>query len=68
VKRVRDDLGEPDEPGLHIPQEEQMYGTEEQAAETHGQPDLADLMDELRGRRVRMEKADPRRIDPKDGG
>ena len=40
VERVGDDLGDPHEPGLHVPQEEQVHGAEQQAAEADGQPDL----------------------------
>src|SRR5215510_510974 len=42
VERVGGDLREPHEPGLHVFQEEEMHGAEEESAEAHDEPDLAD--------------------------
>jgi hypothetical protein len=40
VKRVGDDLGQPHEPGLDIPDHEQLHGAEQQPTQADPQPDL----------------------------
>ena len=47
VERVGDDLGQPHETRLHVLQEEQMHGAEQQRAEADDQPDLAHAAHEL---------------------
>ena len=41
VKRVRNDLGQPDQPGLHVLDEEQVNGAEQQPAEADPSQTLA---------------------------
>jgi hypothetical protein len=43
MKRVRDDLGEPDQARLHVFKKKQVHRTESQASEAHGKPDLPDM-------------------------
>jgi len=64
VERVRGDLGDPHEAGLHILQEEQVDGAKQQAAESNRQPHLAHVLDELGCARVRCEDSEQRGVDP----
>ena len=47
VKRIRDDLRQPDEPGLHVAQIEQMHGPKQQRADADDEPYLTDVPHEL---------------------
>jgi hypothetical protein len=62
VKRVRDDLRQPDQSGLRIPDEYEMDGPEQQAAQPHHQPDLRDVIHEYPRTSVRLEEAEQRRV------
>jgi len=46
MKRVRDDLGEPDQAGLHVLEEKQVHRSKQQTSEAHGKPYLADMAHE----------------------
>jgi len=43
MKRVRDDLGEPDQARLHVFEDKQLHRTEGQAPKAHGKPYLPDM-------------------------
>jgi len=55
MERVREDLREPHETRLNVTDEEQVHRAEEQAADTHREPHLADVLHELFATRVRLE-------------
>jgi len=52
VERVGDDLGHPHQARLHVLDEEQVHGTEQQSAQAHRQPDLADVLHEVAAGRI----------------
>jgi len=47
VKGVGDDLGEPHQTRLHILDEEQLHGAEQQCAQADHEPDHAHIADEV---------------------
>ena len=63
VERVGEDLRRPDQPGLHVLQEEQLHGAEQQAAEADDEPDLRHVADVFAGIGMRLEDAEQRRIE-----
>ena len=63
VERVGEDLGHPHQSGLHVLDEEQVHGAEQQTADADSQPDQADVVHEFAGSRVRLEDAEQRRIE-----
>ncbi|MFC3712577.1 aminotransferase class III-fold pyridoxal phosphate-dependent enzyme [Sphingoaurantiacus capsulatus] len=58
VERIADDLGRPDEAGLHVADEEQLHGAADETAETERQPQPADVARKLERRAVRLEQAE----------
>ncbi len=68
VERVGDDLRDPHQTRLHVADEEQLYGAEQQTAKAHRQPQDADIADELSGGRRRLEHAEQRGAEPQHGG
>src|SRR5580658_6716973 len=58
MERVGEDLGRPDEAGLHVLDEEELDGAEHQPGATEKEPYQADTPEELRGRRARPEEAE----------
>ena len=64
VKRIRDDLRQPDEPGLHVAQIEQMHGPEQQRADADDEPYLADLPHESLAAGVGRHQPEKRRGQP----
>jgi len=47
MERVGDDFRRPHQSRLHVLDEVQVHGAEQQPAQTHGQPDLADVLHEV---------------------
>ena len=58
MERVGEDLRHPDQAGLHVLDEEQVHGPEQQAAHSEDQPYLPYMRDELGGARMRLEQAE----------
>jgi len=52
MERVGHDLRHPHQARLHVLDEEQVHGTEQQSAQTHCQPDLTDVLHEVAARGV----------------
>jgi hypothetical protein len=48
VKWIGQDFRHPHQAGLHVPDEEQLHGAEQESAKADNQPDLADMLDEDR--------------------
>ena len=65
VERVGEDLGHPHQAGLHVLQEEQVHGAEQQAADAERQPDHADVAARSRRQSLRrLDQPEQRRIEP----
>lgn len=58
VERVGDDLGRPDEAGLHIADDEQLQRATDQSGETDAEPQPAEVAREVEPRRRRLEQAE----------
>ncbi|WP_382327129.1 hypothetical protein ACFJGX_22740 [Hydrogenophaga sp. UC242_50] len=58
MERVGEDLGHPHQAGLHVSDEEQVHGAEQQAAHAQREPQRAHLADERHAVRVRLEQAE----------
>jgi len=67
VERVGDDLREPHQARLHVADEEQLHGAEQQSAQAHRQPQDPHMADEAGGIGRRREQAEQRRIEPQHG-
>ena len=63
VERVGEDFGHPHQPGLHVLDEEQVHGAEQQAADADDQPDQRHVAHEFGRIGVRLEEAEQRRIE-----
>jgi len=63
VERVGDDLRRPHQARLHVLEEEQVHGAEDEAAQSHREPHLADVLHEIGARGV-LEEAEQRGIQP----
>ena len=61
VERVGEDLRQPHEAGLHVPQEEQMHRAEQQRADADDQPDLAHVAHEFLAA-VRRAAQNPKKV------
>jgi len=55
VERVGDDLGGPHQARLHVLDEEQVDGAEQESAQSHCQPHLAQVLHELAAGRIRKQ-------------
>src|SRR5262249_39929520 len=58
MEGIGEDLGHPDQSGLHALDEEQMHSAEQQPADADREPDQPDLVDELASRLVGRENAE----------
>jgi len=67
VKRIGDDLRDPYQTRLHVADEEQLHGAEQQTAEAHRQPQDANVADEFSGARRGLEQAEQRGAEPQHG-
>src|SRR5580658_3413209 len=65
MERVGEDLGRPDEAGLHVLDEEELDGTEHEPGAAEKEPYEADTPEEFRSRRVRPEEAETGRVEQK---
>lgn len=63
VERVRKDLRQPHEPALHILDEEEMHGPEQEAADGDGDPGERQVVQELMPICGRLEDAEQRRVE-----
>jgi len=68
VKWIGNDLGDPDQPGLHILDDEQLHGAEQQCTESDHQPDHAHVAQEVGLGGVVGEDAEQRGVKPEHGG
>jgi len=64
VERVGDDFRQPHQAGLHILQEKQLHGAEQQRTDADDQPDFTHMPYELGTRGVRRKNAEAARIEP----
>jgi hypothetical protein len=67
VKRVRDYLGQPDEPGLQVLEENQLHRPKQQPTEANSQPDLPHMLKEIGIARVEPEDPEQRWVQPQHG-
>jgi hypothetical protein len=57
MKGIGQDFGHPNQPRLHVPDEKQLNGPEQQGAKTDHQPDLPDVLNE--GGMIRVCRENP---------